>query len=179
VAGNPVGSATPAPDDGAGARIVAFLREIGVPVERRPLGTDTALPGVTLDLGTLVVDADDLGHVGDLLHEAGHLALLPPSVRATASGRLDDRWGTEMEAGAICWSVAAAWHLGIDLRVVLHDAGYQGAGARIAATFEAGVYPGLPVLVDAGLARLPRAAPPGEPGFPTMVRWLRTDAAAN
>ena len=155
------------------ARIVTFLTEVGVPLERRPLHEDTALPGLTLDRGALVVDPAGPTHVGDLLHEAGHLALLPPTARARASGRLDDRWGTAMEPGAICWSVAAAWHLGLDLRVVLHDHGYRDAGARLATTFEMGVYPGLPLLVDADLAWMPRAAPPGEPAFPAMRRWLR------
>lgn len=161
------------------ARIVAFLRGIGVPVVRRPVGADAALPGVTLERGVLVVDPAGPTHAGDLLHEAGHLALLSPSERAEAAGRLGERWGNEMEAGAICWSVAAAWHLGIDPRFVLHEDGYQGAGARIAATFEAGVYPGLPTLVDAGLTHAPSTATAGAPSYPAMVRWLRSAPRGN
>jgi hypothetical protein len=157
--------------------IVDWLTSVGIDVDRRVIAVPGAVPGVTLGGGGLVVDPSGPAHVGDLLHEAGHLALLPPSVRARAEGRLDDSWGTEMEAGAICWSVAAAWHLGLDLRAILHDHGYRGAGSRLASTFEAGVFPGLPLLIDAGLAHAPRSAPVGAPAYPAMIRWLRAEEA--
>ena len=148
------------------------MNETPAPVDRRAVEPGTPLAGITLDRGVLVVDPAGPMYPGDLLHEAGHLALLPPRDRVRATGRLDDRWGTATESGAICWSVAAAWHLHLDLRVVLHDHGYHGAGARIATTFELGGFPGLPLPVDAGLTKPPAEAAAGEPAFPAMARWL-------
>jgi len=55
--------------------IVDCLRQIGLTVRLAPLGTDTFLPGVTLEPGGLIVDPERLLYPGDLLHEAG---TLPP-----------------------------------------------------------------------------------------------------
>ncbi len=155
--------------------IVAFLASIGVPLAWRPLRGPTVLPGLMVDHGVLVIDDAGPRHPGDLLHEAGHLALLPPLVRAGAEDRLGEEWGGAFEAGAICWSVAAASHLGLPLDVVFHPEGYRDGAARLAQTYALGVAPGLPRLVDAGLAWAPGQAPDGEPEFPAMRQWLRTD----
>ena len=40
------------------------------------------MPGLTIVDGTLVVDAVRLAWPGDILHEAAHIALTPPSRRA-------------------------------------------------------------------------------------------------
>ena len=60
--------------DPTATRIVDWLREIGLTVRISPLGTDTFLPGVTLEPGGLIVDliglADPLAdyetQVGDM-----------------------------------------------------------------------------------------------------------------
>ncbi len=153
--------------------ILAFLADIGIPVRHGPITGPTAVPGITIADGGLVRDPDATSHDGDLLHEAGHLALLPPDRRATATGMLPDDVGTGYELGAICWSIAAAHHLDLDPAVVFHSEGYRGDGAWLAEIYGAGTYPGLPLLQWADLAWAPGTEPDGEAPFPVMRRWLR------
>jgi hypothetical protein len=152
--------------------IVDFLVGIGIPVRTETVTGPTAVPGITIAEGGLVVDPDAAHHPGDLLHEAGHLALLPPSERAVASGVLPPEAGA-LELGAICWSVAAARHLGLDLATVFHPDGYRGEADWLVETYDAGLAPGLPLLVWAGLTWEPGTEPAGERPFPAMRRWLR------
>ena len=155
--------------------ILTFVAGIGLVVDERALTEVTAVPGITVDRGVLVVDPGAELFPGDLLHEAGHLALLTPSARATATGRLGDELGAGYELGVICWSVAAAWHLHLDLEVVFHERGYRGDGAHLAALYRDGRAPGVPLLAWAGLAWEPGRAPPGEQPYPAMRRWVRVD----
>lgn len=152
--------------------IVAFLDDIGIPVRTGPITGPTAVPGITIADGGLLRDPDVASHDGDLLHEAGHLALLPPTERATATGVLPAEAGA-LELGAICWSVAAAHHLGLDLACVFHADGYRGDSAWFIETYGSGAAPGLPLLEWTGLAWAPGTEPPGESPFPAMRRWLR------
>lgn len=154
--------------------IVTFLADIGIPVRHGAITVPTTVPGIALTGGGLVLDPTVTSHDGDLLHEAGHLALLPPSQRATAAGVLPTELGAGFEVGAICWSVAAAWHLGLDLACVFHPDGYRGDSAWLVDTYDGGTYPGLPLLQWAGLAWAPGTQPEGRAPFPAMRRWLRT-----
>lgn len=163
------------PPGGATTRaIIGFLATIGIAVRLGPVTGPTAVPGIAVDHGGLVLDPHAGHHDGDLLHEAGHLALLPPSQRAAAHGLLDADAGPATELGAICWSVAAARHLGLELAVVFHDDGYRGDSAWFIETFEGGYAPGLPMLQWAGLTWPPGQAPPGEDPYPAMRQWVRT-----
>jgi len=154
--------------------IVGFLTGIGIPVHFDAITTPTAVPGIAIADGGLVLDPTATSHDGDLLHEVGHLALLSPSERATASGLLPAGVGAGLELGAICWSVAAAWHLGLDLACVFHPDGYRADSTWLIETFTDGTYPGLPLLQWAGLAWTPGTEPAGEAPFPAMRQWLRT-----
>jgi hypothetical protein len=149
------------------ARITAFLSGIGIAVTSAEL-PDSFLPGLAIDGGGLLVDEARLEYPGDLLHEAGHIAMAPASVRPSLSGSLDDVPGLDtatLEWAAIPWSYAAALEAGIDPAVVFHDGGYHGHSAGLLRNFEVGVPIGLHLLVDAGMTA------PGE--FPRMLRWLR------
>ncbi|WP_219945036.1 hypothetical protein [Iamia sp. SCSIO 61187] len=154
--------------------IVAFLSDIGIPVRTGPVSGPTAVPGIAIADGGLVLGPAASIHDGDLLHEAGHLALLAPTQRAAAGGLLPGDLGAGFELGAICWSVAAAWHIGLDLAVVFHPDGYRGDSAWLVETYEGGTHPGLPLLEWAGLTWAPGHEPPGEQPFPAMRQWLRT-----
>lgn len=160
-----------------GADVVAFVTRIGLGVRWAPVDGPTALPGITIAAGELVLDPDRRWYAGDVLHEAGHLALLPPEVRASASGRLDEATGRDLELGALCWSYAAAVHLGIDPAVVFHHDGYRGDADWLLGTFAGGHAPGLPLLEWAGLTWAPGREPDGEAPFPIMRRWLREGPA--
>lgn len=158
--------------------IAGFLAEIGITVRLGEVTGPTAVPGIAIAGGGLVLDPDAPSHDGDLLHEAGHLALLPPSRRATVEGMLPADVGAGYELGAICWSVAAAHHLGLDLARVFHPDGYRGDSAWLVRTYGDGVFPGLPLLQWAGLAWAPGTEPAGEAPFPAMRQWLRTTEIA-
>lgn len=148
--------------DPTATRIVAFLAEIGIPVIETPLAGDTLLPAMTVHRGSLLVDPERLAHPGDLLHEAGHIAVADPAMRDTLDAIEHD---PGEEVAAICWSYAAARASGVEPGVVFHDAGYRGDGAWLTETFGAGTYVGLPLLVWYGLTTTE--------GFPQMTRWLR------
>lgn len=157
--------------DGTFATISGFLGEIGIPVEVGEIQEATFLPGIRADAGVLRVDLAKLAWPGDLLHEAGHLALLTGEQRTQARGDLGDNGGAEM--GAIAWSYAAAIHLRLDPAVVFHQAGYHGGGQSMIDNFAAGQYIGVPMLQWLGLALDPRRpVRDGEP-YPRMLRWLR------
>jgi hypothetical protein len=149
------------------ATIVDFIRGIGITVETAAMPEDGFLPAIAVRDGRLVYDPDRLQYPGDLLHEAGHIAVTDPALRPTVS-EFDDNGGDEM--AAMGWSYAAALAAGIDPRVVFHDHGYRGDGQWLAETFADGRYIGLPMLQYYGLARFPQDE--GEP-FPAMIKWLR------
>ena len=62
-------------------RLVAFVRSIGIDVRTATLPEKTFLPGLDIRNGAILVDAERLTHPGDILHEAGHLAVTDPLVR--------------------------------------------------------------------------------------------------
>lgn len=147
------------------ATIVSFLRGIGLTIEATTLMDDGFLPAIAVREGALFYDAARLTWPGDLLHEAGHLAVTDPEERGTTS-EFDSSGGDEM--AAIAWSYAAALAAGIDPEVVFHTDGYKGDGPWLVETFASGRYVGLPMLQYYGLA-----AREGAEGFPKMQRWLR------
>lgn len=147
--------------------IVDFLRGIGIPVQTAALAEDGFLPAIAVRDGGLRYDPDRLQWPGDLLHEAGHIAVTDPAIRATVSEFASDG-GDEM--AAIAWSYAAALAVGVDPRIVFHDHGYRGDGQWLAETFATGAYIGLPMLRYYGLARFPHEE--GEQ-YPAMIKWLR------
>lgn len=151
-------------------RIVAFLRRIGIPVEVATLEGDTFLPGVVVAGGGLRVDPSRLAWPGDLLHEAGHVAVGDPARRD--DGVSDDP-GEEM--AALAWSFAAATHLGLDPSVPFHEGGYRGGGKTLAENFSLGGYVGVPMLAMWGLTFEPRRAKAmGTRPYPHMLAWRRT-----
>lgn len=157
--------------DPAVARIVGFLTGIGLRVAMRPLNDPTFLPGITIDRGTLVYDEQLLAHPGDLLHEAGHLAVLPRAEREALGPDAGHDGGLEM--GAIAWSFAALRHLDLPTELLFHDAGYKGDGGHLRQAFEAGQYIGIPILEWRGLTdwQRPQSGPSAH-RYPVMKRWL-------
>jgi hypothetical protein len=156
-------------------RIVDFLRGIGLTTLETELPPDTFLPGIRIDGGILAWDPDQLKYAGDLLHEAGHLAILPPTLRATANAKILESF-PNAELGAVAWSYAASLHLGLALEIVFHDHGYQGHATGIRRTISLGLVPGLPVLEAAGMAASRHHATTlGCQPFPRMRHWLRQE----
>ena len=153
------------------AQILEFVRAIGLPVVLGEVEADSFLPGISIAHGGLRIDPSRLQYPGDLLHEAGHLAMLPATERHLCDGRLPVEGGQEM--GAMAWSYAAALHLGLDAAVVFHDDGYKGDAASLLDNFRQGHYLGVPYLQWMGLSwESHQAAARGEKAYPYMRRWL-------
>jgi hypothetical protein len=157
------------------SRILPFLAEIGIGVQERDLPAPTFLPGILIEGGGLVIDRARLAYPGDLLHEAGHIAVALPDQRPSLSDNLESNPGEEM--AAIAWSYAAALHIGLDPAVVLHEHGYKGGGQSILENFQAGRYFGVPLLQWYGLT-WERDDGSGRPLYPRMHGWLRPTPAA-
>jgi hypothetical protein len=151
-------------------RLVAFVRSIGIDVHTATLPEKTVLPGLDIRHGAILVDEARMTHPGDILHEAGHLAVTDVAERHAP--RLSPSGGDEMTS--IAWSYAALRHLELDPAVVFHDDGYKGEGSSIIENFTAGCYFGVPLLQFYGMAIEPRrAAETGAKPYPHMLRWLR------
>ena len=154
------------------SRIAGFLAQIGLKTEPATLAEPTFLDGLTICQGTLLIDESRLRYPGDLLHEAGHLAVTPGEKRSQLHQNAGADPGEEMMA--IAWSYAAALHLAIDPIVVFHPAGYRGGGQAIVDNFAQGRYFGVPLLEWIGLtADKKSAANLGIQPYPHMLKWLR------
>ncbi len=149
-------------------RILDFLAGVPIPVECTALPATTVLPGIDVRHGRLLVDPETLGWPGDLLHEAGHIAVTDPAIRETLETIPHDP-GEEM--ATIAWSYAAALAADVDPRLVFHAAGYRGGGGWIADNFAEGRYMGVPLLQWFGMTR--ERSDEGLACFPAMLRWLR------
>jgi hypothetical protein len=143
-------------------RIIAFVESVGIAVREGPIDGETFMPGMAVRDGALTVDRRTLRWPGDLLHEAGHIAVTDPASRAGTSCVSPDP-GEEM--AAIAWSYAAARAMDIDAALVFHDGGYKGGGGWIADAFASGGNVGVPMLVWFGMTT--------DRTYPAMERWLR------
>jgi hypothetical protein len=151
-------------------RLVAFVRGIGIEVRTATLPEKTVLPGLDIRHGAILVDVTRMKHPGDILHEAGHLAVTDPLKRDAPT--LSPTPAEEMTS--IAWSYAALRHLALDPAIVFHEDGYKGEAASLIENFTAGHYFGVPLLQLYGMAVEPRrAAETGAEPYPHMLRWLR------
>ncbi|WP_420387536.1 hypothetical protein [Roseivirga sp.] len=157
-------------------QIAEFIKSIGLKIERSDIPSETFVPGIHIDQGVILYDESRLSYPGDLLHEAGHLALMKSEERANASGDLEPGEGMDinsLEPGAILWSYAALKYLNLDPHVVFHEAGYKGSSEWYIENFESGNYIALPLLQWMGLCRSEEEVAKGQAGFPVLTRWLR------
>lgn len=156
--------------------VLDFLKEIEIRYTFQEIAQDGFLPGLELANGGIVIDLKKLAHVGDVLHEAGHLACMPPRIRGTLSGVLpntDITNGGEMMAMA--WSFAACKYLGLDASVVFHEHGYKGEAQRLIAAYESGTGPGIALLQWLGMCYDEVGAIKSNlQPFPYMHQWLCT-----
>jgi len=152
--------------------MAGFLRSIGLETAPAVLPQDGFLQGIRISRGLLLIDEARLAYPGDLLHEAGHLAVIPAERRTLLEGSAGSDAGEEM--AAIAWSYAAALYLGIDPAVVFHSGGYSGGSQAILSNFAQGRYVGVPVLEWLGLAADGKTAALLEiERYPHMLKWLR------
>jgi len=154
------------------SRMAGFLASIGLKTAPVVLAETGFLDGLMISHGVLLIDEVRLAYPGDLLHEAGHLAVVPGAQRKLLYGNAGDDPGEEM--AAIAWSYAAALYLGIDPAVVFHPSGYSGGSQTILLSFSQGRYFGVPMLEWFGLTADKKAAALLQvSGYPQMLKWLR------
>ncbi len=154
-------------------RIRDFLDSIGIPVLEKTLPDDTFLPGIQIEYGSLAIDPDKLKYPGDMLHEAGHIAAMAPSVRAKTFANAGDEMGEEIAAHA--WSYAAALACDIPAEVVFHPNGYKGSATWLREHYESSErFAGLPLLAWYGMTAMPgQKASEDQMEYPQMKAWLR------
>lgn len=152
-------------------RITDFLVEIGIQIHFETIHEPTFLPGIFIRQGELVIDKDKLLYPGDIVHEAGHLAVMPPRIRKDMTGDIgsDDKH-IAGEIAAIAWSYAVCLHLGIDPYIVFHEHGYKGGGAHLVESFEQGSEMGVPLLVWQEMTESVRSNSTAF-SFPKMRNW--------
>ena len=152
-------------------QIVNFLIRIGIEATKTSLQQQTFLPGVSVHRGAILIDETKLLYPGDLLHEAGHLAVMPAEQRKQAQDNVSKKASEEMMA--IAWSYAALLHLGLEPSVVFHDGGYRGWSEALIENFTQGRYIGVPMLQWIGITvDEKRAKEVGIKPYPNMIKWL-------
>lgn len=156
-------------------KVLLFLDEIGINVIEKELDT-TFLPGLDLGPNCIYLDHNKLLYPGDILHEAGHLAVTTASERnQVGTNEIAPDWPTQgEEIAAILWSFAALKHLQLPLEFVFHPNGYKKESDWLISNFSTGNYIGLPLLEWMGLCLgNERAEKEKKPAFPAMLKWLR------
>ncbi len=168
--------------------IVRFLTDIGFVVEESSRSSEGFLPGI-LVYGMHLYIGPELSP-GDLLHEAGHIAIVPKMFRSFLKGDVEgslDKYANEYikthfnpncdedpiirgllqcgEAEAIAWSYAAAIAAGIPPTSVFHSAAYDGEGESIIFALSMSAHPGINGLQAANMTTVKM--------FPKMKKWLQ------
>jgi hypothetical protein len=149
----------------------SFLNSIGITTIEKEFEGASFLPGLKIENGKLLINREQLLYPGDILHEAGHIAVTVAADREQLKDNVIEnntaKAGDEM--AVMLWTYAACRHLKIDPAIVFHKDGYKGDADWLLANYKEKKYIGLPLLVWMGLANDQN----NKDGFPTMVKWLR------
>lgn len=170
-------------------RVVAFLREIGLQIERGD-GTGGFVRGVRIEAGAMIYDAAVTA--SNLLHEAGHIAICPGRFRHLLKGNLDASHAAILalaplkdedpdgplyraliqmsDPEATAWAYAAGIATRLQPERIIEDHDYEGEGADIRFCLRSGHYMGINGLQHAGMTQRR-----GENRYPSMTRWLQVD----
>ena len=151
--------------------IIQFLDSIGIAVIEKQMDGNCFLPGLELGPNCIYVDYERCTQIGDILHEAGHIAVSKPELRPhigqdnilELAG--SSEWPTVGdEIITILWSYAAAVHLEIPINFIFHNEGYKNESDYIMNEFRNGNFIGMPLLVWRGMCNANE--------FPKMKKWL-------
>ncbi|MDI9311147.1 MAG: hypothetical protein QM535_13100 [Limnohabitans sp.] len=147
--------------------IINFLEEIGIKVIEKELPQDTFLPGITISQNGIEIDFDKLLYPGDILHEAGHIAVTSSNERILiGTDAMPKEWPTQGdEIATMLWSYAALKYLDLPIEFVFHPNGYKNQSDWLIENFSNANYIGLPLLEWMGLTN--------KDIFPQMTQWLR------
>lgn len=173
-------------------KAMQFLALIGVPVTVSP-GARGFIEGVSIVDGALHVDPGV--RASGLLHEAGHLAIVPTQFRSYLSGNLNsgmkrivaelDALGLEpdspleraiLQTGdpeATAWAWAAGKTIGIPDEMIVQDDEYSGEGPFIRVALAANSYVGIHGISHSGFC-VPRPnSYRNLPVYPELAFWLQ------
>ncbi|MCF6402933.1 hypothetical protein L3C95_08620 [Chitinophaga filiformis] len=156
-------------------RCITFLNDIGIQTFYRSVGQDSFLPGFLIENGTIFIDKNMLQYPGDLLHEAGHIAVVPSADRLhlTEKAIIKRKDREAEEVMAIAWSYAACMHLMIDPVFVFHEDGYRGGSNAIMNSCSKNEYIGMFMLQSIGMSTAEKQIKSDETAYPRMIKWLR------
>jgi hypothetical protein len=157
-------------------KTIQFLKEIGIEIIEKKLDDTTFLPGLALGSNCLYIDYEKLKYPGDILHEAGHLAVTTPLERnQIGTNEMAKDWPTQgEEIAAMLWSFAACNYLEFPLDFVFHAGGYKDSSNWMIDNFSSGNYIGLPFLEWTQMAlSTEKAILQNKPAFPKMLKWMR------
>jgi hypothetical protein len=151
-------------------QIFQFFDEISIPYNFTEIEKETFLPGIQIKNGSLQIDLEKLKYPGDLLHEAGHIAVSLSAERESLNDNVIENNSEKAgeEIAVLLWSFAAARKIGLPTEIVFHEDGYKGEAKWLAEQFESENYIGLPLLQWMGLTDIEC-----ENTFPKMKTWLR------
>lgn len=152
-------------------KVLAFFNDISITCQIQPLTKPCFLPGVMIKHGGLCIDPEQLSQPGDLLHEAGHIAVMPAAQRHLLNDNVKEsaNQGPAEEMAAIAWSWAALMHLNLPPEFLFHSQGYKGGSEAYIKAFSSGGGFGFPLLSWYGMC-----GPAGTAdGYPKMQLWLR------
>lgn len=175
--------------------VVEFLNHIGISAELQP-GAKGFLGAVRIVDGRLLVDP--LCPVSDLLHEAGHIAIVPKRYRHLLNNNVskghalmledvdhllaDDvdhpLYVAVMQSGdteATAWAWAAGIHLGIAPEKIILDQQYENDGAGVRLALSLGQYAGINGMARAGFCYTNRAIAHMKDTqcFPALAFWTQ------
>lgn len=172
-------------------RVLDHLTAIGIEVHVVS-GATGFVPGCRIVSGALLVDPGCAPSA--VLHEAGHVALVPSRFRSYMSGDLgagmkrmfDELAEMELppdhplqraaiqcsDPEATAWAWAAGTAVGLAPGEIILDEEYGGSGAEIRAMLQANQYVGINGLAHAGMCKRGNWVAP-EARYPNMECWLQ------
>lgn len=157
-------------------KILHFLNEININVVEKKLEDSTFLPGLAIASNCIEIDFGKLLYPGDILHEAGHLAVTALEERKLiGTAFMPKDWPTQGdEIASMLWSYAALCYLELPIEFVFHPNGYKNESPWLIENYTNENYIGLPLLVWMELTiSKERALHEGKKPFPAMIKWLR------
>ncbi|WP_256671270.1 hypothetical protein [Pseudomonas sp. EMN2] len=171
---------------------VDFLQTAGLKVEAKP-GASGFSDGVEIASGGLLVDPS--AQASNILHEAGHCAIVPEQFRHLLNGDLMEgmqQIHQEMAALALhpdhpleravvqasdpeatAWAFAAGRAIGLADEVTIRDIDYDGEGEFIRQGLSLGAYIGINGLSHGGFCQLRPLPNRGLPIYPNLAFWLQ------
>ncbi len=169
------------------ARTIEFVRSVGLDVRVAKGPIRGFIRHVRIEQGVLLID--DKCAASALLHEAGHLAIIPGDFRHLASSNVSKAIRVGFEAAnaagldaipdepmicammqtsdpeATAWAFAAGRAIGVPDDQIILDREYGGDGRMQRVMLAGGHHLGIHGLQHAGMCRVRQ--------YPEMIRWLQ------